>query len=91
MLNHKTFFPRCFMLKIKHSQNINVRFLIRFFVLYVSVFCAVVWAGEWCSAQPTSSTVLLKTQMSTEKPQRGRAFPVIFLYLCMIPGGKRVS
>lgn len=79
------------MLKIKHSQNINVLFLIRFFVLYVSVFHAVTWAEELCSAQPRSSTALLKTQMSAEKPQRGRAFPVIFLYLCVIPGGKRVS
>lgn len=76
------------MLKIKHSQNINVLFLIRFFVLYVSVFRAVVWAEEWCSAPPRSSTALLKTQTSTEKPQRRRAFPVIFLYLCVIPGGR---
>lgn len=60
------------MLKIKHSQNINVLFLIRFFVLYVSVSRAVVRA-EWRSAQPGSSA--LKTQTSTEKPPRGKSIP----------------
>lgn len=77
------------MLKIKPSQNINVLFLIRFFVLYISVFCAVVcWAEEWCSAQLRSSPVLLKTQASTEKAQK-KEHSLSFFFICVwFQGGR---
>lgn len=74
------------MLKIKPSQNINVFFSIRFLVLYL--FSLLWFAGQKHGAELGSNTVLLQTQPSMEELQGEKAFLVIFLYLCVILGGR---
>lgn len=76
------------MLKIKHSQNINVLFLIRFFVLYVSVSRAVVRA-EWRSAQPGSSAAE-NTDEHWKTTKREEHSPSFFFICAWFQGGREL-
>lgn len=66
------------MLKVKPSKNINARFLIRFFILYVSVWSfAVFWAIFTNLTFGCQNPQALREAMVSEK-----AFLATFLSLC---------